>query len=328
MKGPLAALQSQHALARWWGTPIARVFADGFGEKIEADGFGFGRSGVGETAAHLMPDFEPHTLPKMPTYSVAADMVTLVEAAAQSFPGQVLHREDLPSETGFVLLDRPIELLDVSENQTRFSAFTWEQADVQRIKGGQKIEQKGHLGIFLAMYSDLDDIGDYERRRFDLSEDKVAKLQREAQDIFGSSGLVLLHVHGIQYDFEYDVSEVKLLQNHLAFIESLWAIMQQKITLRQTWRAPRGMSRSIERAHNQPPEVQVITLRRIREATPEEAEEPGFVDWSHRWLVSGHWRHVWNEARHEMRLVWISPYIKGPEDKPLVLKDKVFRLSR
>jgi hypothetical protein len=32
-------------------------------------------------------------------------------------------------------------------------------------------------------------------------------------------------------------------------------------------------------------------------------------------------RHIEGGQRHER--VWIAPYIKGPEDKPLVLKDRV-----
>jgi hypothetical protein len=64
----------------------------------------------------------------------------------------------------------------------------------------------------------------------------------------------------------------------------------------------------------------------------------GTVDWSHRWTVRGHWRHHGEGTaiarRHPSRLVdvpgrgrcvkvWCPPYVKGPADKPLVLKTRV-----
>lgn len=41
-------------------------------------------------------------------------------------------------------------------------------------------------------------------------------------------------------------------------------------------------------------------------------------------IVSGHWREQPCGPNHgERRRQWIAPYVKGPRDKPLVLKDTV-----
>jgi hypothetical protein len=68
-----------------------------------------------------------------------------------------------------------------------------------------------------------------------------------------------------------------------------------------------------------------VTLRRI-----EQRHDTGnkLVDWSHRWIVQGHWRNQWYARAGEHRPKWIDPYPKGPEDKPLVLKDKIYRWIR
>lgn len=76
-----------------------------------------------------------------------------------------------------------------------------------------------------------------------------------------------------------------------------------------------------------PPEVKVVQLRRLEnpQRTPGESEP---VDWSCRWIVNGHWR---NQicAKGEHKLIYILPYVKGPEDKPLrVPAQTVYAVNR
>lgn len=52
------------------------------------------------------------------------------------------------------------------------------------------------------------------------------------------------------------------------------------------------------------------------------------VEWSHRWLVRGHWRQQWYASEGVHRAIYINPHIKGPEDKPLIVRDKVNILGR
>lgn len=83
-----------------------------------------------------------------------------------------------------------------------------------------------------------------------------------------------------------------------------------------------------KRAKNKRIETVTCALLRRREYTSESEREAEARDYSHRWIVRGHMR---NQAvgprnakggqQHER--VWIAPYVKGPEDKPLVLKDRV-----
>ena len=84
--------------------------------------------------------------------------------------------------------------------------------------------------------------------------------------------------------------------------------------------------RRLREGDEEPPETTVVSLRRV--AHRHAGGEPAVVDWSHRWFVNGHWRYQYYPSTRDHRQVWISPYIKGPEDKPLVVKQKIYRVVR
>ena len=70
--------------------------------------------------------------------------------------------------------------------------------------------------------------------------------------------------------------------------------------------------------------VKVIRLRHVTHKSPSGESQP--VDWSHRWVVNGHWR--MQPTKTGVKRIWIMPHVKGPDDKPLVLKETVFVLDR
>lgn len=62
--------------------------------------------------------------------------------------------------------------------------------------------------------------------------------------------------------------------------------------------------------------VSVVTLRKLTRTESDGTGEKK-VEWTHRWMVSGHFR--WQPVGKglcERRLTFVSPHIKGPEDKP------------
>jgi hypothetical protein len=87
--------------------------------------------------------------------------------------------------------------------------------------------------------------------------------------------------------------------------------------------ASRPRRREIERRHGMKPKpVRYVALRRSI-SDRREAAMGGRVDWSHRWPVSGHWRHYSNG-----RTIWIAPYTKGPADAPFIDKRNVYQAKR
>jgi hypothetical protein len=75
-------------------------------------------------------------------------------------------------------------------------------------------------------------------------------------------------------------------------------------------------------------EFTVVQLRRRTPVNHPDEGQAEAVNWSRRWMVSGHWRRQWYPSLQDHRAVWVHGYVKGPEDKPLVLGDKVKALLR
>lgn len=108
-------------------------------------------------------------------------------------------------------------------------------------------------------------------------------------------------------------------------------VMNQKVTGISGITADRAVMRRAKRAGMTiPNSLNIITLRRLVDRGkifPDEEEERD-VNWSHRWWVRGHWRHQYYPSRGTHEWIYIDPYIKGPETKPIVPKPDVFFLER
>jgi hypothetical protein len=74
-----------------------------------------------------------------------------------------------------------------------------------------------------------------------------------------------------------------------------------------------------------PSEVIVIDIRHKYESVSTSAT-PSTVNWSRRWLVSGHWR--WQNYKDGRRRAWVMPHIKGPHDKPFIATKRVIALLK
>lgn len=108
-------------------------------------------------------------------------------------------------------------------------------------------------------------------------------------------------------------------QIYAALIWSTWIVAAQRIVLRGPVHFPRAQGRQLDRIGPGPiPDAQVVTLRRstTRPADTDPNSRP--VDWSHRWIVGGHWRNQYISEAEGHRLTWVHEHVKGPEDKPLV----------
>lgn len=76
---------------------------------------------------------------------------------------------------------------------------------------------------------------------------------------------------------------------------------------------------------NIPSEVVVVDIRHRYQpsSTPSTSKK---IEWSRRWLVSGHW--AWRATKEGRVRRWIMPYIKGPDDKPFIATKRVIALLK
>lgn len=77
------------------------------------------------------------------------------------------------------------------------------------------------------------------------------------------------------------------------------------------------------------PIPKMTTVIRLRRSSTPRDGAPTAVEWSHRWLVRGHWRKQRvGPGRAEVRPVWVQGYVKGPDGVPLVVSNHVYDLVR
>ncbi len=74
----------------------------------------------------------------------------------------------------------------------------------------------------------------------------------------------------------------------------------------------------------------VIHIRARQKTSGRSTVEGRTIEWSHRWEVMGHWRKVNGIGKddrgryHVQGLTWVMPHTKGPEEKELVKKTRVY----
>lgn len=72
-------------------------------------------------------------------------------------------------------------------------------------------------------------------------------------------------------------------------------------------------------------EIRFITLRRphAEQATSDQANHKGR---QHRWVVRGHYRAQWYPSESAHHVIWITPYLKGPDGAPMI--EHVYKVAR
>ena len=106
---------------------------------------------------------------------------------------------------------------------------------------------------------------------------------------------------------------------------AMWLLSSQPGIATTTIEKPqdRATIRRQVRSGVEVPGVRVVHLRRRPTGGEEPAEQDGRI-YKHRWMVSGHWRdQPYGPERSLRRPVYINPYLKGPEDTPLLTHETV-----
>jgi hypothetical protein len=242
-------------------------------------------------------------LAKARLWWVADDMVDLMEAAAPSMPAQPLHPDDLPDNQGLVFFARPLGGIfdettteamppSTSRPEAVIGALLWAKVDVYRPDGSGP----PNGGVDLEFLSVVDVAG---------------------------YGLMIAPLGGCTWMFGRSAAEGnESATQDMRRAVALWTLSQQeRLVDSRDESMSRPAAKRSTRAKADASDLRVVRLRRARR----EAGDPAGsgVEWSHRWVVSGHWRNQYLPSRGTHRVQWISPHVKGPGDKPLVVKETV-----
>lgn len=266
-------------------------------------------------------------------YHVSPEMTELVWHASRSMEVQPLHRDDLPSDRGFVWLGAPLVM---PEAMADFWRSVWKAKDGTRYAPAM-IRAISWASVELHGAAQPGQPGRFEHAR----PNDQGGMAFAVYGDHGPSPRLALYDHGaFLYGVDYTApgefataSDVDPAAKParggislLRFVQALWAIMDQTITVQRRELPDRPTRRRLVRMGRVPEPVIVVTLRRARVAEGDEGSSP--VAWSHRWLVNGHWRRIRHPRTGEQRQVWVTGHVKGPQDKPLVYKERVYDLRR
>lgn len=251
-----------------------------------------------EVATRLLAWEEAKLLRADPIF-VSAEMCHVVETAARTFRPEPLMPEDLMTPAGFLYYERPIEVLKGTPEDgvlTDYVGFSWAPLNF----AAAPIDPAE--SVFLTTYFRWNvplGLPEYEQG----TDEKLARLNHELQR---------------------DVLEPWFFRREPARRRQQywWQLVQSTLRLMQEWkpasrydmRPDRPARRAAKRAGFHDREIIVVRLRRKRSLSERLG---GVANYSHRFLVSGHWRNQWFPSTNTHRQVWISPYVKGPDDKPL-----------
>lgn len=239
-------------------------------------------------------DFERTSVRKAELWWVSTDMRDLMAIAASSMPDEPLLITDPPSPHGLVVFERPARLSAEPGHRARdFSAIRW---GFMRLAGSG--EKAIHIGL----------MGMYEALPF-----RWAPLT--------SSGWSIGEPSDDSHHIPDGIPRHGVVQQR-RMLKTLWTLTGQFLTSDAVMSLDRATHRRMVRQDLEPDPVRIVELRRRRSAHDGDGGE-GHRDYSHRWMVSGHWRNQYLPSVKTHRLQWIAPHVKGPEDKPLVLKETV-----
>jgi hypothetical protein len=227
----------------------------------------------------ILRDLEERKLLIADPIFVSGDLCAVVDAASRTFTPEPFEPEDFITPAGFLVFEQPVEMIAGAEgDQVRLDFRAFSWMTIQT----ERVERPM---VALTTYV-----------RWEMIAPSILAWDRMVPISFGDKP---------------DRADAYW-----------WRIAQTTLRLMQEWRPAsryherpdRPTRRSAARLGFTDRDVVVVRLR--RERSPSETLG-GVANYSHRFLVSGHWRNQWHPSTGTHRQQWISPYVKGPDDKPL-----------
>lgn len=239
---------------------------------------------------------------------VTAEMCELVEVAQRTFTPEPLREHELMTKAGFLLFERPVEVTHGAlgdQIDLPYAGFSW--ASVKETE-----ESPNPYAAHFAFYVDWDNLD--------------GETREQLKPLAGTtSGLLLAESINLWFGEDPKPSE----RDRRRLVQTTFRLMREfKPASRYSTkeRPDRATRKRAKRAGLPEPEILVVRLRRERSLAERIG---GSANYAYRFMVSGHWRNQWFPTQHEHRQVWISPYVKGPGDKPFKPpQGRVFNLFR
>lgn len=308
------ALDYQVDWASFWSSDAGRAFFHSLGMAVSKQ-----RKGKGEKQFNALVDNETDELQLvlMPIihgecYYWSSAMLDIVKAASKSLPDSwTLMKSHIPSISGFFYFAKEIDGIQ---------AIGW---TVLTTDSNSPV-----AAIYLPNEETMPDFNAVALTMFMENPSFSRPIPARCTIIVGETlkdwKLDAVREAG---ELNADVKELGDSYESIRLFGAMVSFIQQRILVPSRWSVSRATRRRVQYARPETnPSVNVIKLRSIIHHTHKGDGEP--VDWSCRWIVHGFWRDQWYPSISRHQPIWISTYIKGPDDKPLRNPGRLFAVVR
>lgn len=275
--------------------------------------------GVGRDTARTFCAEKAAALKASALFYVSADMTTVAREAARTLPSiERVDALDFPAASGLLCFD----------GIAHRSVFEDAHSGPERhdLRAMQWIGMPG--GVRLLFYIDSAEAfaphpNELAAARAEGPLPRLFELTQSALT-FGEGGVEHVQVNR-------ETSQVEHVEDNwtapmLRVMFATFQLMRQNLVVTERAHVPRHIARRCIR-EDVTADVLVVRLRHLRTSGDSEVGDGG-VEWTHRWIVGGHWRQQWLPSRGVHRPTWIAPYVKGPENLPLIVKERIEALVR
>ncbi|MEV0066118.1 hypothetical protein [Amycolatopsis sp. NPDC050768] len=308
---------------------------------------------------------EARFLEQSQLYVLSPQMCDVVIAAAQSLTLDdlgLLALEDLPSPTGLVLLPHPLMVRAVNGNLGDDRALHWRTPASFSRPNDDGTSWAPRPAVRVSSYHDsygpvrpdsFLEFADESRRQgyplprllldsiqchqfesapnaeqrdslehYFAASRQVGQAYRSAQAARGADEDRVLGEY--QPGTEIDNADGAF---NIRFLYAFWRLCAQEIAVT----APADVRHAAQLAatkHGVSPDVRVVQLRTVKSSQEANSTDAGDGRWQHRWVVRMHKVRQWYPSEHRHKIIYRGPYLKGPDDKPLLGGEVVRSLTR
>ncbi|MFI5776960.1 hypothetical protein [Nocardia sp. NPDC051570] len=252
------------------------------------------------------PAVELDSLRRAHNFWMSTDMVTIIDTAQATMPDDDFVIAEAPAPHGFLIMERPVRLRcnqPSCEHLHVLQGFTW-RPDTRTLLG--QVDD----GITVSWLSPTEP---------DLPASVFGPLGGFGDPIFIVTG------HPTSYQTSRDAGVLNTQSEVLSrYVRATWSLMDAPLADTAQPAVPRPLRRRLDKT-GIPSTLLTVDLKSQHRPPSDTAGVA--PDWTHRWMVRGHWRHLKHPRFKNPRAVWIPEYIKGPNDTPLVVKDKVITIT-
>lgn len=269
-------------------------------------------------------------------YNVSADMTRLIQHAANLLEDTDQFDPALaPTGCGLAYFDGGIVSTDARGKPMIVNWLLWGPGHFRLLEGDTSTV---HAGAMISQFNDM--ILQPDR----ISVDLLEKYGRRVRGALGRWGFMGIDAHtagerlGPPFTAPGPEQYLEIMAdgdtptpgtNMVRLAHAFWLLLNQTITYSSEVRGMPPAVKGVAKRARVPGRVTTVELRRRVNVCERQPGDERPVEWSHRWIVRGFWRwQRYGPGNTLRKRIWIDPYVKGPEDAPLAVTERVYHLKR